>query len=147
MFPPWIINFLIQWNGHPLKWRCFPVVSPMPFSSVHNAWKFFAVLGAISANNSKIIWPTHLFPKEYWVVTGVGGLTLGRVWHFDLLVFASRFKAPWGCRQLQPRSSCWRRPGGCSVLFKDGDFSYLALLWGLTFSVLLPVTVLPLPHL
>ena len=35
------------------------MVGPMPFSPVHNARKFSAVLGTISANNSKTIRPTE----------------------------------------------------------------------------------------
>lgn len=40
------------------------MVSPMPFSPVHSARKFSAVLGTISANNSKTIRPTEEKKKK-----------------------------------------------------------------------------------
>lgn len=39
-------------------------MAPVPFSPVHNARKFSAVLGTISANNSKTILPTEEKEKE-----------------------------------------------------------------------------------
>lgn len=60
--------YILRWKGHPLKWRGFPVVGPMPFSPVHNARKFSAVLGTISANNSKTILPTKRKENEILLV-------------------------------------------------------------------------------
>jgi hypothetical protein len=60
----------------------------MPFYSVHNAQKFSAVLGTISANHSKTILPTcspRLHFKEDTLVIRLGGLHLwGQVQHLDL---------------------------------------------------------------
>lgn len=42
-----------EWRGASQWWV------QMPFSPVHNARKFSAVLGTISANNSKTIRPTE----------------------------------------------------------------------------------------
>ena len=59
----------------------FPVVGPMPFSPVHNARKFSAVLGTISANNSKTIRPTRSPPvstsKKTRGLLGLEGLAWG----------------------------------------------------------------------
>lgn len=88
VLPNWIITFkiilcrcdgcLLLWNGHPLKCRGFPVDVPVPFSPVHSARKFSAVLGVISANSSKTIRPAtdrkqinitilHRFTHRFWV--------------------------------------------------------------------------------
>lgn len=52
------VTHLLLWNGHFLKCSGHPVDLPMPFSPVHNALKFSAVLGSLSLNNSKTILPT-----------------------------------------------------------------------------------------
>ena len=100
---PWegstlIINFLIiQWNKHPLKWRGFPVVCPMPFSPVHNAQKFSAVLGTISTNNTKTIQPTCSPPMSMSKKTrGLLGLeSLALEDGYDMLTFRCIWKQVW----------------------------------------------------
>lgn len=49
--------YLLRWNGHPLKCSGFPVDLPIPFSPVHSARKFSAVLGVMSAKSSRTIRP------------------------------------------------------------------------------------------
>lgn len=51
--------YLLRWKGHPLKCRGFPVLLPIPFSPVHRARKFSAVLGTMSAKSSNTIRPAR----------------------------------------------------------------------------------------
>jgi hypothetical protein len=75
------MEIIIWWKERPLKWGGFAVVGPMSFSSAHNAWKFSAVLGTISASNSKTILPTHYPPvstlKNTWGLAELEFLTCG----------------------------------------------------------------------
>jgi hypothetical protein len=70
----------MQWNRHPIKWRDFLVVDPVPFSPVYNARKFSALLDTLSANISTNSFLSDVHIKEDLGATGVGGLSLwGRV--------------------------------------------------------------------
>lgn len=100
----------------------------MPFSPVHNARKFSAVLGTISANNSKTIRPTRSPPmstsKKTRGLLGLEGLAwgdgcdivaLGRV--YDRLVTprghrAARTLKSQGPRRTAALVSCFRRGYG-----------------------------------
>ena len=47
-------------------------MGPVPFSPVHNALKFSAVLGTMSANNSKTMRPTEMTENEKMLSPGLG---------------------------------------------------------------------------
>lgn len=57
-------GILPRWKLDPLKCNGFPLFPPTPFSPVHNARKFSAVLGTTSARNSISILPRGLPPIE-----------------------------------------------------------------------------------
>ncbi len=60
--PPWIMNCLItRWKLEPLKCSGLPSL-PMPFSPVHRALKFSAVLGTTSSYSSKVMRPAGFPP-------------------------------------------------------------------------------------
>lgn len=74
------------------------MVGPVPFSPVHNARKFSAVLGTTSANNSKTMRPTEMTDELSIFLSPI----LGMVMHYwaneisvsDLTVTQFAF---WGC--------------------------------------------------
>ena len=51
--------YLLLWKMLPLKCRLTSGDEPWPFSPVHSARKFSAVLGTLSANSSKAMRPTE----------------------------------------------------------------------------------------
>lgn len=48
------------------------MVGPVPFSPVHNARKFSAVLGTTSANNSKTMRPTEMTKNKTFLSLVLG---------------------------------------------------------------------------